>query len=343
MNDISMLRSDVERARLSGGSKRSFRPGQLVLAVRLGWLQARCVHGEFRGEFRSLRSLVESVSRPRWLDRWSPVRASSPRWLLVALTALAVGACGSPPKPAKQPRGPGEWRDTKIVHEACDTEGEYASGVDLNGDGRSDLRRVVVGGQERCRALDLNLDGRIDVWVYLDASGKVRRRETDYDRDGRIDEIALFRGGQLAERQRATTLRGALDTWNYFEGGRLVKSLRDSDGDEIIDQWWEYPKQDAPECALVHSDVDHDGRPDPGSTIDLCADSALDTGEMYQEQPERLTPSQLPVQLEEKTLKEGELPEPGGAVETQQSEAPTDAKPARPERAAGSSGSEETP
>ncbi len=269
-----------------------------ALGFTLAWVQ-----GEFRGEFRSLQSPFPNAVTESEVGVGA--QPSKRNWWLGAGLIITLCGCGGAVEPAKAARAPGEWRDTKIVHEPCDTDGENGSGEDLNGDGRSDLARVVSGGRELCRALDLNLDGRVDVWVYLAPDGKVRRRETDYDRDGRVDEIALFRGGQVAERHRATTLRGALDTWQYFEGGRVVKTLRDSDGDEMIDQWWEYPKADRPGCALVHSDVDHDGRPDPGSTVDMCADSALDPGVMFQEKLERLTPSQVPVQLDDQ-------PQPGG-------------------------------
>ena len=123
-----------------------------------------------------------------------------------------------------------------------------------------------------CQWLDLNFDGVVDAWVYFDETGQVRRRETDYDRDGRIDEIAVFKGGQLESRKRATTLAGRLDTWEYFENGKLVRAERDSDGNALVDQWWEYPRTQRQECPVVHSDVDGDGRPDPGATVDLCAD-----------------------------------------------------------------------
>ncbi|MCA9628082.1 MAG: hypothetical protein KC766_10460 [Myxococcales bacterium] len=160
-------------------------------------------------------------------------------------------------------------RDTAIVHEDCDLDSGQKT--DVNGDGRPDITVVRSGATEICRAVDLNFDGKIDAWVYRDGSGQVRRRESDYDRDGRIDEISTYQGGLLKEQQRATTLGGKLDTWHFYEAGKLVRTERDSDGDAIIDQWWEYPAPDKPQCPLIHSDVDGDGRPDPGATVDVCA------------------------------------------------------------------------
>jgi hypothetical protein len=194
-------------------------------------------------------------------------------WLGVgSVLALAqLLACDVPPPQTPYPAA-GELRDTAIVHEPCEVDGPNALGEDVNGDARPDLRVVKRGEQELCRAADLNFDGKVDVWTYRDPSGAIRRRESDFDRDGRTDEIALYRAGELMERHRATTLRGRLDTWQYYTGGKLVRAVRDSNGDSMIDEWWEYSNRARPECPLVHSDADHDGRPDPGSTVNLCAD-----------------------------------------------------------------------
>lgn len=161
-------------------------------------------------------------------------------------------------------------RDTRIVHEPCAIDD--AERQDVDGDGRPDLNVVREKGREVCRGLDLNFDGHIDVWVYLDDSGRVRRREHDFDRDGRVDEIALYDAGALVERRQGTTLAGKLDTWQYFERGRVVRMERDSNGDDVVDQWWEFPNPSRHDCPLIHTDVDGDGRPDPGATVDLCED-----------------------------------------------------------------------
>lgn len=184
---------------------------------------------------------------------------------------MGLWACSS----ALPPDGPSSrgWvttKDTRILHEDCPIEGSDAEGQDVNGDGRPDRTVVRVGGVERCRGVDLNFDGTIDAWVYLEPDGKVRRRESDYDRDGRIDEVALYERGALVERQRATSLLGKLDTWQFYEADKVVRAERDSNGDDVIDQWWEYPAGRSPDCPTIHSDVDGDGRPDPGATVDVC-------------------------------------------------------------------------
>lgn len=188
-------------------------------------------------------------------------------------------------------------RDTRILHEECAVNDSDAVGEDVNGDGRPDRTTVRSGSREACRALDFNFDGVIDSWVYLDEGGNVRRRENDYDRDGRVDEVALYRAGELSERHRATTLAGKLDTWHFYEGGKVTRTERDSNGDDYVDQWWEYPVGRSPECPLIHSDVDGDGRPDPGATVDVCSDQ-------YTPAPRDQVPGQAPSE----TSGVGELP-----------------------------------
>jgi hypothetical protein len=118
--------------------------------------------------------------------------------------------------------------------------------------------------------MDFNFDGVIDAWVYLDPAGRSRRRENDYDKDGQVDEISIYTGGILVEQRRSTALAGKLDTWQYYASGKLTRAERDSNGDDYVDQWWEYPAGRSVECPLIHSDVDGDGRPDPGTTVDVC-------------------------------------------------------------------------
>ena len=187
---------------------------------------------------------------------------------LQLLIAGVLASCGGTSSEPKAPSDPAQRtvRDTRIIHEPCDVGG--SGGTDVNGDGRVDLVVERAGAWEKCTAADLNFDGVWDTYVYKARDGVVRRRETDFDRDGRIDEITTFEGGVIATKFSATTLGGKLDTWRYYQNGRPFKAERDADGDAAIDQWWEFPK--GSDCPLIHTDVDGDGRPDPGATVDLC-------------------------------------------------------------------------
>jgi len=225
---------------------------------------------------------------------------------LTTLAALVCFACGGASAPGGTKVAEVTRRDTRIVHQECPVDGSGVEKINVAGDVRPDVIIVRQGGREICRSVDLNYDGIVDSWVYRDAGGNVIRRESDFDRDGRIDEISMYRAGVLVEKQRATTLAGRIDTWNFYEGGKLARTERDSDGDGQIDQWWEYPKPDRPDCSIIHSDIDGDGHPDPGASVDVCAESSgytpAERGEKAPTGPsfDQTNPNSIPTEVEEK-------------------------------------------
>jgi hypothetical protein len=191
-------------------------------------------------------------------------------------------------------------RDTQVVHEKCDVTSDTVEKVDANGDGKIDITIVREGGRELCRVVDLNFDGVVDSYSYFDSAGQLRRRENDYDRDGQIDQITSFKAGQIAEKDQSTAQPQHLDTWDFYQAGMLVRTERDSNGDGVIDQWWEYPK---PGCPLIHADMNNDGRPDPGATIDYCKETGYVPPERADKAPASPTfdtKSSLPTETENK-------------------------------------------
>jgi hypothetical protein len=235
--------------------------------------------------------------------------AGTGRLLAVGTAVLLQYSCnGGASAGAKSPEAGGK-RDTRILHEECAIDGPGAEKIDANGDGKPDVTLVREGGREVCRAVDLNFDGKIDSWTYFDANGQVRRRERDYDRDGRIEEISIYQGGVLIEQHRATNLTHRLDTWHYYKDGQLTRTERDSDGDGVVDQWWEYQSQ---KCPLIHSDVDGDGRPDPGATVDYCKVTGYvppeRPGDRRPTSPTFERPGTLPTELENKPAEGSEPP-----------------------------------
>src|SRR5438132_995157 len=102
-------------------------------------------------------------------------RKSRPWAAGLAVVALACSATDSKPK---DPSGlPGvDKRDVEMKHEACDLSASGAITVDSNGDGRPEIVTVLSGGHPICRAIDFNMDGNVDVFIYFDGSGRQRRR-----------------------------------------------------------------------------------------------------------------------------------------------------------------------
>jgi len=195
--------------------------------------------------------------------------------LVMTVSALQAVACSTTEAEADKSPANNQKRDTAIVHEPCDTNSSEAVKVDVKGrgGGRADIIHVMRGGKEICRMVDLNMDGKPDVFIYYDEQGRERRREQDFDRDGRADEITVYENGQIKLKMRETNFDDKIDTWDYYENGRLVKRERDSDGDGIIDQWWSFNNPANPKCAIVASDRNADGKPDPDSVVDLCGES----------------------------------------------------------------------
>jgi hypothetical protein len=191
---------------------------------------------------------------------------------LVGLSGLLVFYCGCNAAGAPAETGGAGDPDVRpqVLHEECNISASSSERLDANGDGRADVTIVREQGREVCRAADINFDGVVDAWSYTDPQGRVRRREFDFDRDGQIDEVAIYAAGAIVRKQRATTTPGKVDTWEHYSNEVLVRAERDSDGDGKVDQWWEYQK---PGCPLMHADLNRDGRPDPGTTIDYCKET----------------------------------------------------------------------
>jgi len=209
---------------------------------------------------------------------------SSQRSILAASLGLLVNliavGCGGSKEGPKSPTT--EGLPTEMVHEDCDVTSSSAQKFDTNADGKPDIVKVMSGGREVCRMVDLNHDDKPDAYIYFDASGNIRRRESDFDRDGKIDEIAYYTAGVITRKDRETNLDGKLDTWDFYEGGKIHHRMRDSDGDGKVDQWWTWANPDKIECAVIASDHNGDGKPDPNNVIDVCAaagaPSAVDAG-----------------------------------------------------------------
>lgn len=243
-------------------------------------------------------------------SRGLSVRA--PGWAALSLLGVVVLATGCQRGGRADARTPAQIegsRPTDVVHEQCKVESAQEK-LDANGDGRNEISVVMKDNRAVCQAADLNQDGVIDAYTYFGDDGSVRRRELAYSRDAAINEIRLYRAGLLAEVHQSTVAAGKLDTWHYYADGARKRTERDSDGDGIVDEWWEYPDPKRPGCPLMTSDEDGDAKPDPGSAVDLCEHGYVppERDSYHYKSPSFERPGGMPTELENKEA-------PAGAAE----------------------------
>lgn len=107
--------------------------------------------------------------------------------------------------------------------------------------------------------IDLTWDGRIDIWRYFDASGKVEREEWDTDYDGNIDETRFFENGVMVRSERDRNNDGRADMVRYYKDGKLDRKESDTNGDGQVDRWEYFTGR---VLDRVGVDKDHDGSVD---------------------------------------------------------------------------------
>lgn len=219
--------------------------------------------------------MIRTPSVSSWPSSW-------PLPLLAGLVAVPLCvssfACGGSQATgeAKTPGGP----PTVLTHEDCSESGNKVEALDTNGDGKPDIRRIFnkSSGREICRIVDLNHDGKVDMYEYYDDSGNVRRREYCYDDTGQVNAVEYFDAGKLSRREYDTLGGHKIDTWDWFDGaptdantGRPThpsRRERDLTGDGRPDEWWQWSGDNV----TITVDKDGDGKPDPGSSVTLGKD-----------------------------------------------------------------------
>ncbi len=145
-------------------------------------------------------------------------------------------------------------------------------------------------GKLTCLTADLNKDGKIDTWTYMDGSTPLRS-EQDMDADGKIErwefsgpdgvavKVALSRRNtgkpdiwtSLDATGQPTRIESAsvdspdkdkdarIDRTEFYTTGRLTRVEEDTDEDGRVDKWEQH---DGPTVTSVEFDYNKDGKPD---------------------------------------------------------------------------------
>jgi hypothetical protein len=109
--------------------------------------------------------------------------------------------------------------------------------VDMNHDGKIDIvYHFDDGGVLSLEELDLDFDGRFEMRTFYQSGRKVRD-EMDMNYDARVDFSNFYENGKLVRIELDTNGDGRVDEWRYFEGGKLDRIGYDTTGSGRVDKW----------------------------------------------------------------------------------------------------------
>jgi hypothetical protein len=83
--------------------------------------------------------------------------------------------------------------------------------------------------------IDLDGDGKANLWNFRDASGVIVRKETDLNLDGRVDVVSHFSGDALVGEEMDGDFDGRIDWVDHYTGGVRDRAEADTDFDGRID------------------------------------------------------------------------------------------------------------
>lgn len=110
------------------------------------------------------------------------------------------------------------------------------------------LKTVDEGGGITQFEYDTNNDGKVDLVVRLDASGRKVSESADYNHDGKMDDFYAYHKGVLLSRKVDTNFDGKVDLWVWLTDGIYVsKYERDLNHDGKPDLVKVFEKQSSPQ------------------------------------------------------------------------------------------------
>lgn len=196
------------------------------------------------------------------------------RTSLLCIASFASFACGGGRRSQTQgPESLASGTSQSAVLGGTQGGSEDIRSADLDHDGRPEVfkhyksvsdparpgeEKIVIVRQD----VDLNWDGKIDIWRYFSESGAAEKEEWDLDYDGRVDEVRTFENGVIAKSERDRNNDGRPDVTRHYKAGKLDSKETDTDDDGKVDRWEYFSGQVLDRIGI---DKDHDGTVDSWS------------------------------------------------------------------------------
>jgi hypothetical protein len=141
--------------------------------------------------------------------------------------------------------------------------------IDLNKDLMTDVVNFVRdrGGVKVIvrKEVDLNFDGRFDVFSDFDDQGRLLVEKMDLDFDGKPDQTDYYKDGVRVRSEIDSDFDGAADIWSFYIGDatgkmRIDRKERDTNKDGRVDLWERF--DDNGNVVRTGRDTDNDGKLD---------------------------------------------------------------------------------
>lgn len=114
--------------------------------------------------------------------------------------------------------------------------------LDRDGDGDVDTRTYMRGKVPVRTEEDLNADGVVDRWEYVNAEGSVVMVGTSSDGRPGVEDTWTFPSSAAGERRVDFSLAGdrRVDRRELYRGDQRVRVEEDTNGDGVTDKWEVY-------------------------------------------------------------------------------------------------------
>jgi len=172
------------------------------------------------------------------------------RVILIVLPLLLGGNCAKSKPIQKQKRESGitltkldvagrgktdTWRWTKANK---DGTGEILikEEIDLNLDGKVDLKKTYSQGKLAVIQMDLDFDRIFDLTEFYE-DGILVRIESSHHFSGKPDTWRFYKKGTLIRIERDTNSDDKADEWRYYVDGKIERIGRDYNFDGVVDAW----------------------------------------------------------------------------------------------------------